>query len=202
MKAIELILRVINKMPRGKLFAVKSISKEVSYSNVRQVLSRLAKAGELLRVTRGIYVRPKEVPYLGKVSPGSEEIIKAIAKQTGEVIAVHGAEAARVLHLSTQVPMQSIFYTTGNTRQIKMEKMEITLKHISPRKLVAPGTMTCLVTSALWYLGKNQVNAGVIKKIEHRLKPEQFSEVFKHTEQMPAWMVGAFAQYQRENSNV
>jgi hypothetical protein len=201
MKAIELVQSQINRIPKGTPFAMKSIGGGASYANVRQVLSRLVKAGEIMRATRGIYVRPKEVPYLGKVLPGSEEIVKIISKQTGEVIAMHGAEAARILHLSTQVPLRSIFYTTGNTRNIKVGKQEILLKHITPSKLVKPGTITCMVISALWYIGKNHVNSEVIKKINHRLNPEQFSELIKHTERMPAWMVVAFNQYQRENKN-
>jgi hypothetical protein len=83
-----------------------------------------------------------------------------------------------------------------------MGKMKIIMKHISPRKLVNPGTITCLVISALWYLGKNQVNSEVIKKIKNRLESEQFSELLKHTTQMPAWMRGAINQYQRETTNV
>src|SRR5436190_14500424 len=116
MKEIELVQNQINRMPRGKPFSINALGQEASYANVRQVLSRLVKTGEIMRATRGIYVRPKEVPYLGKVLPGSEEIIKIITRQTGEIIAVHGAEAAHRLNLSTQVPMQSIYYTTGNTR--------------------------------------------------------------------------------------
>lgn len=199
MKEIELVKNHINRIPRGKPFAMRAIGTGASYANVRQSLSRLVKAGEIMRATRGIYVRPKDVPYLGKVLPGSEEVIKAVTKQTGEVIAVHGAEAIHRLNLSTQVPMQSIFYTTGNARRIKVGKLEIILKHISPSKLVKPGTTTCLVVSALWYLGKNQVNTEVIRKIKQRLKAKEFTELFKHMGQMPAWMVEAFNQYQREN---
>lgn len=201
MKEIELVKNQVNRIPKGRPFAMSSVARGVSYTNVRQVLVRLVKTGEVMRATRGIYVRPKEVPYLGKVLPGSEEIIRIITQQTGEVIAIHGAEAANRLNLSTQVPMRSIYYTTGNTRCIKVGKLEISLKHISPSKLVKPGTTTCLVISALWYLGKKEANLGVIKKIKERIKPEEFSELFKYTEHMPVWMVELFNQYQRENEN-
>ena len=83
------------------------------------------------------------VPYLGKVLPGSEEIIKAISERTGEIIVMHGAEAVRRLNLSTQVPMQPIYYTTGISRRMRVGNIEITFKHISPSKLVNPGTITC-----------------------------------------------------------
>ena len=68
----ELVKNYINKILRGKPFSMRSISGQISYANTRQVLSRLVKAGELMRATRGIYVRPKEVPYLGKVLPGAD----------------------------------------------------------------------------------------------------------------------------------
>ena len=76
------------------------------------------------------------------------------------------------------------------------------LKRISPSKLVRPGTIICLVISALWYLGKNEVNLQIIKKIKQRIKPEEFSELFKCITHMPAWMAESFSQYQRENENV
>lgn len=197
MKEIELVQNQINKIPRGKPFPVSSIGRETSYANVRQVLSRLVKAGEIMRATRGIYVRPKEIPYLGKVLPGSEEVVKAISKKTGEIITLHGAEAARILQLSTQAPMHPIFYTSGTTRKIKLGKQIITLKHISPRKQVKPGTITCLVITALWYLGKNHVNENTINIIKQRLKEKQFSEVLNHIHQMPEWMASVFNQYQK-----
>ena len=100
-----------------------------------------------------------------------------------------------MLQLSTQVPMQPIFYTSGTSRKIKLGKQTITLKHISPRKQVKPGTITCLVITALWYLGKDHVNANIICAIKQRLNEKQFSEVTKHTHQMPIWMADTFKQY-------
>lgn len=201
MKYIEFVNNQVNRIPRGRPFAMGSIGGGVSSANLRQVMSRLVKAGEIMRASRGIYVRPKEVPYLGKVLPGSNEMVKIISQQTGEIIAVHGAEAAYRLNLSSQVPMQSIYSTTGNTRRIKVGKLEIILKHISPSKLVRPGTTTCLVISALWYLGKNEVNVGVIKKIKQRISVEDFAALFKYTERMPAWMAELFNLYQRESKD-
>src|SRR5665648_1158886 len=99
MKKLNLVRNSIRSIPLGKPFAMKSINGGKSYTNVRKVVSRLTKSGELMRAARGIYVRPKKVPYLGKVLPGAEEIVKAISKQTGEVIAVHGAEAVSYTHL-------------------------------------------------------------------------------------------------------
>lgn len=196
MKEIELVKNQLNKIPRGMPFGIQSISKITTYANARQTLSRLVKAGEIMRATRGLYVRPKESPYVGKVLPGSEAVVRAISKQTGETITHHGAEAVRMLELSTQVPMRPIYYTSGTSRKIKVGKQIITLKHISPRKQVKPGTATCTVITALWYLGKHNMNELVVKKIKERLSEKQFSDVLKHTNQMPVWMAETIKQYQ------
>jgi hypothetical protein len=196
MKESHLIQRDINSIPKGKPFSALALcqSHAYSYDNTRQVLSRLLKAGEILRASPGIYVRPKEVAYLGKVLPQPDEILKLISKQTNEVLAIHGAEAARMLQLTTQVPMQPIFHTTGTTRTIIIGNQKIILRHIAPSKIVKPGTTTCLVISALWYLGKNHVNTEVIKKIRKQISAEQFNELLKHLYRMPAWMRQEFNQ--------
>lgn len=200
MKAIETIREHIKKVPRGKPIVTASLNGIASPANIRQALSRMVKVGEIERIARGIFVRPKKNLYLGKVLPASKEIAETIARTSGEIIAPHGAEAARMLQLSTQVPMKPIFYTSGTTRHIKMGNFEITLKHISPRKLVKPGTTTGLVISALWYLGKSNVNESIIEKIKQQLKPKQFTELLKNTSQMPVWMAETFYHYQtRQN---
>jgi hypothetical protein len=202
MNAIENIREHIKQAPLGKPILASSLNGIASPDNIRQILSRMVKNGEIERVARGIFVRPKKIAYLGKVLPESEEIAKAVAETTGEIIVPNGAEAARLLHLSTQVPMKPIFYTSGNTRHIKVKNLEITLKHITPRKLVKPGTPVGLVIAALWYLGKSNVNEHVIEKIKHQLKPKQFAELFKHTSQMPGWMAAVFYHYQTEKNYV
>lgn len=202
MKEIELVKNQINRMSRGKPFSINTLGQGASYANIRQVLSRLVKSGEIMRATRGIYVRPKEVPYLGKVLPPSEEVVKAISKQTGEIITPHGAEAVRMLHLSTQVPMRPIYNTNGTSRKVKLGKQTITLKHVSPRKQVKPGTITGLVITALWYVGKSNITENMIKTLKERLNEQQFSEVLKYTNQMPVWMANAFKQYKSELTHV
>lgn len=197
MKEIESIRHKINQLPKGEPFCVDYLIDVGSYENVRQVLSRLVATGKLKRPTRGVYVRPKEVPYLGEVSAGPEMVLATISKQTGEVITTHGAEAARQLQLTTQTPVRPIFNTSGTSRELKIGKQVVSLKHISPRKQVEPGTMTCKVIAALWYLGKNHVNEAVIQKIKEKISENQFHDLLKHTHRMPHWMVGFFEQYKK-----
>lgn len=197
MKEVEIIQHKINKLPKGMPFGIGYLAETGSYENVRQVLSRLVHAGKLRRASRGVYVKPKIVPYLGAVLPSAEEIIKTIAKQTGEVVSIHGAEAARQLQLTTQAPVKPIFNTSGSTREIKFERQTIKLKHIASRKQVMPGTIVCTVFSALWYLGKGNVNEEIIEKIKEKISNKQFSELLEYINKMPRWMASLFNKYKK-----
>jgi hypothetical protein len=201
MKASQIIQKHIAAIPRGKLFKASKLSQAASNGNVRLVLSRLVKAGKLLHVTRGVYVRPIENPYVGKVMPNVNEIIKVIVQNSGEQITSSGAGAANILGLSTQVPMQSIYLTSGRTRHIKIGEREVILKHAQPRKLLHSNTPRNLVINALWYLGKASVNKNTIEQIRQKLKKEDYEALLRDTHQMPAWMANAFLQYQKTMSN-
>jgi hypothetical protein len=198
MNELELIEKTIKKIPKGKIFFPESIYKKYFTRNVNSVLTRLKKKGDIKRIIRGMYVRPKKSRYLkGKaLMPDVCEIVKAISQKTGEVISIYGAAAENYVGLSTQIQVNAIYYTTGRSRHIKTSgKHSIKLVHISQKKLIMPGAITCIVVIALWYLGKDSVTPLLIKKIYHRLDPEEFSEVLKHLDKMPAWMKKVFVQY-------
>lgn len=189
----------IYKLPKGKPFSNKELLKFASYENVRQVLCRLVKKDILTRVTRGIYVRPEEAPFLGKVIPEPLSIVKAIAEKTGEKVLPNGLACANLFGLTTQVPMKVTFITTGTSREVKIGNSLITLKHVSPRKIIDSETKTGLALSALWYLGKENVTRETIEKIKQKLSEEEFEALCKETHRMPVWMAKNFYLYQQEH---
>lgn len=196
MNAVKQISTYIQKMPYDEPFTNNELLKFGSRANVDQILSRFVRAKVLTRVARGIFVKPKESSN-GQTFPAPNKIVKAFSSVYGEIIMQHGAEAARQLELTTQVPTTPVFLTNGSTRHIKVGKTEITLKHVSNRKVANAGTIAGLVISALWYLGKNQVNKNTIEHIERKLTPQQFKLVEKNMSSMPIWMANAFYNYRK-----
>jgi Family of unknown function (DUF6088) len=166
-------------------------------SSVDQALSRLVKRGEIARVSRGVFVRPKNSRYVGQVMPELSKVAQAIATAHGETIQVHGAEAARLLGLTTQMPLQSLFYTSGRNREIKVGNLQLVLKHVAARKLALSGRPSGLALSALWYLGKEQVSPRTIETIREKLTPEAFEEFKAETRSMPAWMADTLHRYEQ-----
>jgi hypothetical protein len=194
---ISQIREQIAKAPAGKPFVGSSLRHLAPTDNLRKILERLAKSGEIKRVARGVFIKPKQVAYLGEYLPSTREVVEVLAHASGEIISIHGAEAARQLRLTTQVPMQTVFYTTGNSRKIKIGKRVVTLKHISPKKLIMPGTIVGTVITALWYLGRKNVSSKTLEIIHQQLTQKDFNTVLQQIPYMPAWMASVFFHFQQ-----
>lgn len=188
----------INEIGVGEPFTSTQFSAAGTRAAVDQTLSRLVRHGEILRLSRGVFVRPKKSRFVGEVMPEPSKVAQAIANARGETIQVHGAEAARLLGLTTQMPLQALFYTSGPNRELKLGNLRLTLKHVARRKLALSGRPAGLALSALWYLGKEQVDTTTIKSIREKLAPEAFEEFKAETLSMPGWMADTLHRYEQE----
>lgn len=187
-KTTELIRQRIELMPVGEPFSPVALLGCGTRASVDQALSRLVKAGAIERVTRGVFVRPEISRFVGKVAPSPMKVAEAVAKTTGAIVQVHGAEAARRFELTTQVPSQPVFATSGPSRHIRMGKMEIRLRHVCQRKLALAGRPAGIALAAMWYLGKTEVTPAVVEKIRQKLGPGEFEALQSAAGSMPAWM--------------
>lgn len=96
------ILKLIESFPRGELLLPSDFSEMGSSEAVRLSLFRLEKEGVISRVAQGIYVRPKESRYIGKLLPTAEEVAAAIAKRDRIRTVPTGSYALNALGLSTR----------------------------------------------------------------------------------------------------
>lgn len=191
MSIAERLRKHIELIAQGEPFTSKACLALGPRAAVDQALARLVRAGQIARVTRGVFVKPRSNRFVGNVMPEPLRIAEAIAKATGATIQVHGAEAARRLELSTQIPMQPVFYTSGASKTFSIGKLQVRLQHASPRKLVLAGRPAGLALVALWDLGKEAATPAVIESIRKKLPPAEFEALKGAAGAMPAWMAEA-----------
>ncbi len=197
MNTSQAIRERIAAQPAGEPFSPALFAGLGSRAAIDQALMRLAKAGSVERIGHGLYVVPKAGRLGIKSMPAPEQVARAVAEAEGATIEVHGAEAARRLGLSTQMPAQTVFHTTGSSRQIRLGKLIVRLQHVAPRKLALAGRPAGQALSALWYLGRNQVTSDTFKQIAKRLPADEFEVLSGAKASMPAWMVEALIRYER-----
>jgi len=188
-KSIEIkVLDKIKRNPRGSLFFVDSFSNIGNSKSVNKALERLVKSNELERIATGIYVRPIIDAYIGKVLPSIEEVAVSIAKRDRARIVPTGNFAMYKLGLTTQVPLNIVYYTDTSARKIKIKKQTITFKKASSKNLSFVGKISTLVIQALRTIGKDKVTEDEIKQMKILLKNENPKHLQHDLMLAPIWI--------------
>ena len=192
MSTAEAIRSNIGKLPRGQPFTTSRFAAQGSRGTVDRALSRLVRQGEIERLSRGVFVRPRTSRFVGAVLPGIAEVVRTIARDNGETVQVHGAEAARRLGLSTQVPMAPVFHTSASSRSIRIGNTAVRMIHTSNRRrLQFAGEPAGLALAALWYFGKDNTTPETVSRIESAIGPQEVARL--RSADLPAWMSAALA---------
>lgn len=147
----------ISKSSLGELFFADDFVKYGSAANIRKVLSRLENEGLIVRLSHGIYLKPKQDPLLGIIYPSIEEIAKEIAKRDKARIAPTGVLALYLLGLTTQVPLKAIYLTDGSQREIKIGNRTIKFKRTAPKSFAIKDELLHLIVQAFKETGQKEV---------------------------------------------
>ncbi|SDU13654.1 hypothetical protein SAMN05216296_1981 [Pseudomonas pohangensis] len=187
-KTAELIRKRIQEIPPGEPFTPDEFLSLGTRAAVDQTLSRLIQTQQIMRVARGIYCLPVD-GRIGRYGSSEKKVVDLIAK--GETLQVHGARAANIMGLSTQVPMSSIYLTSGRSRTLLIRNKTVEFRHASSRKLLLAGRRAGVALTAMWYLGKAEVTPRLVGKIRRKLGAEEFEALKSVINDMPAWMRAA-----------
>lgn len=196
----ERIIRTIKQSKEGCLFFNNSFPK---YDDVyiRQILSDLCGQGLITRISYGIYVKPMRSKF-GIVFPPVGDIVIAIAKRDRAKILPTGNTAINLLGLSTQVPMNSEYITSGSAREIKLGNRSIRLKRSVPKNFEYKGELMPILVQAMKAIGKDNLtdeHVGIIHKL---LKEHPEDKTWQDDVQLaPAWIRKIVTTLKKEIEN-
>ena len=182
----EQILSHAEGLPQGAPVSAKSLLHLGNRAAVDQALSRLAERGRLMRAGRGVYLRPISSRF-GTRSPSVEQAVEALARQRGEVIVPSGAAAANTLGLTTQVPVRSVYLTSGRSRTMNLVKQAVELRHAPRWQLALANRPAGEAVRALAWLGPEKAEAA-LRTLKRRLPPTAFQELVAVAPQLPTWL--------------
>ena len=182
----EQILEFAAPLPEGTPVAAKSLLHLGNRVAVDQALSRLAQRGQLIRAGRGVYLLPV-MSRFGASAPSVEQAVKALAAQRGEVIVPSGSASANSLGLTAQVPIRSVYLTSGRTRQLTVGKRAVELRHAPCWQLALPHGAAGQAVRALAWLGPEKVEAA-LAELKRKLPPAVFNELVAVAPQLPTWL--------------
>ncbi len=155
------IVRRIRGKGRGSLVFQSDFASCGTPAAIKSAFHRLLADGTLVRLAHGIYYYPKkdEELGLGILYPSIDEIAVAIAKRDKAKIVPMGAYALNRLGLSTQIPMNVVFLTTGTPRRVKVGNGHgILFKHSSSGKnFDYRSELMMLMVSAMREIGQGKL---------------------------------------------
>jgi hypothetical protein len=121
--------------------------------SIDKVLQRLAKSGELRRIDRGLYDRPRMNALTKKpTSPDYRKVLAALARRDQVRMLVDGMTAANDLGLTDTVPAHVTVHTDARRRSITLGNLTIEFKLTAPSKLYWADRPAMRVVQALHWL--------------------------------------------------
>ena len=188
----EIILRQARSLPEGGVLSPKEFLHLGSRPAVDQAFSRLAKAGQLLRVARGAYAAPVSSRF-GTRAPAPGKVVQALAEQNGEIVVPHGASAANALGLTQQVPIREVYLTSGRTRQLKLGRSQVLVKH-APRWMLALGARPAgAAVRALAWIGPTHAEES-LASLRRTLAGSEWQALASARSALPGWMAQAIGK--------
>lgn len=188
----ESILLHAQSLPEGGVVLPKEFLHLGSRAAVDQALCRLAQQGKLLRVARGTYVMPVSSRF-GTRAPSPEKVVNALAAQSGEIMAPHGASAANALGLTQQVPIREAYLTSGRTRRLRLGRSEVMVKHAPRWMLALGGGPAGAAVRALAWLGPAHAGES-LANLRRTLPPSEWQALASVRGTLPSWMARAIGQ--------
>jgi predicted transcriptional regulator of viral defense system len=182
------IMKRVRAKGRGWVFTPRHFVDFGTRGAVDMALSRLAKAGNIRRVGRGLYDYPRQHDKLGALSPDPDSMAAALAIQSGDSLAPSGPAAANSLGISTQVPAKVSYATSGRSRTKRAGGRSLTLRHSRAPVLDDAPDSANAVVQALAYLGKDQIDAAVIARFAQRIDDRDMKALLQARPQMSNWM--------------
>jgi hypothetical protein len=172
----------------GQVFSPNDFAHLGSRTAVDKALSRLANAGHIRRVARGLYDLPREHKIIGTLLPSPDEVAKAVAGKESLRLQPSGAYAANLLGLTEQVPLKLAFLTDGTSRTLKIGRQTVVLKRTTPRNMATAGRISGLVIQALRHLKQEHVDEQVVARLNAKLTQEDKLVLLKDKHHAPAWI--------------
>ncbi len=185
------IISVINRKKHGTILFASDFADMGEQKTINKAFERITLSGKIIRLARGIYCKPKvDTEFgFGIIYPGVDDVAQAIAQRDKCRIVPTGDAALNKLGLSTQVPMNAVYFTDGTSRRIKIYNGRgILFKHVVPKRLDFKSELIMLVTFALQRLGQGNVSEEQLNRVKQLLANEPKERIVEDLKLVPGWI--------------
>lgn len=181
------VMKEIKESQPHSIFFINDYANLGATETIRKILHEATINGILEKAGHGIYVKPK-VSRFGNIPVPLEKIAREIAQRDKCEILPTGSTAANLIGLSTQVPMNLSYITTGSTRTINIGNRKISFRHAAPKNFAAKGKVIPLLIQGLKEIGKDNVSATEYDAIKRFINKQEDLYLQEDLLLCPVWI--------------
>ncbi len=187
------LMEEFNQAPSGSLIMTGKLYREkfsqtMSEAAFSQAVSRLCKSGQIERISKGIYCRPKKSRF-GTILPSDQEIVNLFtAKNNGVMV---GYSLYNSLGVTTQISKRLVAYSSVTEEKLK-QIGNVTIHKYDLEYTPATKSIICMMELLLHYKLIQDVNvSAIIHNIEKLAKEynEETFEIVQKTIGYPKWTI-------------
>ncbi|MFC5346187.1 DUF6088 family protein [Brevundimonas staleyi] len=182
----ERILSAFGTTSEGEPLSAKALLHLGNRAAVNQALTRLARRGLIIRLALGHYVRPVQTRF-GQRAPSVERAVQALSISLGETVTISGGAAASRLGLSAQVPVRTVYLTSGPSRILHFGKQTVELRHAPEWLLLEAQSPAGDLLRAAHWIGAEKSRELLAAGIP-RLSPPDREALARLRARLPAWL--------------
>lgn len=179
----------------GTIFVSSDFADIADTETIRRNLNRLAQAGTLRRILKGVYEKPEYSELLKEyVAADPDAVAKALARSYHWTIAPCGNTALNLLGLSTQVTAVWSYISDGPYKTYEWNSTKLEFKHRTNKEITGLSYMTILVIQALKTLGKTNVTSRTIQALKARLDEGDKAAMLREAAESTDWVYNIIRQ--------
>ena len=181
------VMRSIDESQPHSIFFISDYADLGAAETIRKILHEATISGVLEKAGHGIYIKPK-ISRFGKVPVPLEKIAREIADRDKCEILPNGSTAANLIGMSTQMPMNLSYITTGSTRTIKIGDRKISFRHASPKNFAAKGRVIPLLIQGIKEIGEESMSGVEYEAIRLFIDKQQDPYLQEDLPLAPPWI--------------
>jgi len=170
-------------------FTAKDFIELGNIKSINKILERMEKNNEIRRIISGVYDIPEYSTILKEFgAPSINGVAQALARAHNWKICPSGTSALNHLGLSTQVPAQYIYVSSGPYKTYSIGNTKLIFKHTNNRLIYDTSKDTAILIQAIKALGKGNITDMHQDKIKEMYDESVVKRVLKESKHSTSWI--------------
>ena len=185
------IFAEIKRRGKGHVFSASDFLKKFKRFEVDRSLTDLQNEGCIVRIMVGLYYYPQYNSLLKRnVAPDMQKVAKAIARKNNWIIFPEGNTALNYLALSTQVPANYVYISSGKSKKYTIGNTVLEFNHQSAKGSVIRNENANLVVQAIIALGKvHATQDEFIQLLATKFSYKEWDKIEKASNKVTYWVL-------------